>query len=54
MENKITKFLAYKKRVAVMCLDTTALVEEIRKIHDLTPTTTAVLGRVATVSSMMA
>ena len=54
MENKITKFLAYKKRVAVICLDTTALVEEIRKIHDLTPTTTAVLGRVATVSSMMA
>ncbi len=54
MENKITKFLAHEKRVAVMCLDTTALVEEIRKIHDLTPTTTAVLGRVATVSSMMA
>ena len=53
MENKITKFLAYNKRVAVMCLDTTELVEEIRKIHDLTPTTTAVLGRVATVSSMM-
>ena len=54
MENKITKFLAYNKRVAVMCLDTTDLVEEIRKIHDLTPTTTAVLGRVATVSAMMA
>ena len=54
MENRITKFLAHEKRVAVMCLDTTALVEEIRKIHDLTPTTTAVLGRVATVSSMMA
>ena len=54
MENKITKFLAHNKRVAVMCLDTTALVEEIRRIHDLTPTTTAVLGRVATVSSMMA
>ena len=54
MENKITKFLAHEKRVAVMCLDTTALVEEIRRIHDLTPTTTAVLGRVATVSSMMA
>ena len=53
MEKKITKFLAYNKRVAVMCLDTTELVEEIRKIHDLTPTTTAVLGRVATVSSMM-
>ena len=54
MENKITKFLAYNKRVAVMCLDTTELVEEIRQIHDLTPTTTAALGRVATVSTMMA
>ena len=54
MENKITKFLAYEKRIAIMCLDTTELVEEIRKIHDLTPTTTAVLGRVATVATMMA
>lgn len=54
MENKITKFLAHNKRVAVMCLDTTELVEEIRKIHDLTPTTTAALGRVATVSTMLA
>ena len=53
MENKITKYLVHDKRVSVMCLDTTALVEEIRKIHDLTPTTTAVLGRVATVSAMM-
>ena len=53
MENKITKFLAYEKRIAIMCLDTTELTEEIRKIHDLTPTTTAVLGRVATVATMM-
>ena len=37
-----------------MCIDSTNLVEEIRKIHDLTPTTSAVLGRVATVSTMMA
>ena len=35
MENKITKFLAYEKRVAIMCLDTTELVEEIRKTHQL-------------------
>ena len=54
MENKITKYLVHDKRVSVMCLDTTGLVEEIRKIHDLTPTTTAVLGRVATVTAMMA
>ena len=53
MPDKITKFLAYNKRVSVMCIDSTNLVEEIRKIHDLTPTTTAVLGRVATVSTLM-
>ena len=29
------------------------LVEEIRKIHDLTPTTTAAMGRFATISGMM-
>ena len=53
MLNKITKFLAYNKKATVMCIDSTDLVEEIRKIHDLTPTTTAVLGRVATVSTLM-
>lgn len=54
MQNKITKFLAYNNKVSVISADTTNLVEEIRKIHDLTPTTTAALGRVATASSMMA
>ncbi len=54
MQNKIIKFLAYDKKVAVMCADTTNIVEEIRKIHDLTPTVTAAVGRVATVGAMMA
>lgn len=54
MENKITKFLAYGGKVSVICADTTNLVEEVRKIHDLTPTTTAALGRVVTAGSMMA
>ena len=54
MNNKIIKFLAYNKKVAVMCVDSTNLVEEIRNLHDLTPTTTAVLGRVAIVSTIMA
>ena len=54
MNNKIIKFLAYNKKVAVMCVDSTNLVEEIRNLHDLTPTTTAVLGRVATISTIMA
>ena len=54
MKNKIIKFLAYNKKVAVMCMDTSGLVEEMRKIHDLTPTVTAAIGRVATVGTMMA
>ena len=54
MENEAIKFLAYNKKVSVMCIDTTSLVEEIRKIHDLTPTVTAAAGRVITVTAMMA
>lgn len=54
MKNKAIKFLAYNKKVSVMCIDTTELVEEIRKIHDLTPTATAAAGRIATVAAMMA
>lgn len=54
LKNKIIKFLAYDKKVSVMCIDSTNLVEEIRKIHDLTPTGIAALGRVATVATMMA
>ncbi len=54
MKNKAIKFLAYNKKVTVMCADTTELVEEMRKIHDLTPTVTAAAGRVLTVATMMA
>lgn len=54
MNNKIIKFLAYNKKVSVMCADSTNLVEEIRNLHNLTPTTTAVIGRVATVSALIA
>lgn len=52
-QNKVIKFWAYNKRVSVMCIDSTNIVEEIRNIHNLTPTTTAVLGRVATAAIMM-
>jgi len=54
MKNKAIKFLAYNKKVSVMCIDTTKLVEEARKIHDLTPTVTAAAGRALTVATMMA
>lgn len=51
--DKVTKFLACEGRVSLICAETTDLVEEIRKLHDLTPTTTAALGRFATISGMM-
>lgn len=54
MKDKIIKFLAYNGKVSVICSSTKNLVEKARSIHDLTPTTTAVMGRVLTVASMMA
>lgn len=51
--NRAIKGLAYEGRVSVIAADTTELVEYIRTLHDLTPTTTAVLGRVATIAGMM-
>lgn len=53
MENKIIKFLAYDGKVSVKCINSTKIVEEARKIHDLSPTCTAALGRLLTMSSLM-
>ena len=52
MDN-INKFLAYNGRINVICCNTTTLVEEARKIHDLSPVVTAALGRLLTVASLM-
>lgn len=54
MENKIKRFLAYDGKINIITADTTNLVEEIRKLHDLSPVTTAALGRLVTISLMMA
>lgn len=53
MEGRIIKFLAYEGRSLVKCIDSTNIVEEARKIHDLSPTVTAALGRLLTMTSMM-
>lgn len=58
MENKvekdnIIKFLAYNGRISITCADTTNLVEEARKIHDLSPVATAALGRLLTMGVIM-
>ena len=54
MSDKITTFLAYEGRIAITCIKTTDLVEEARKIHDLSPLATATLGRVLTITALMA
>lgn len=51
--DKIEKYLAYNGKASLICANTKNLIEEIRKIHDLTPTTTAAMGRFATVCGMM-
>lgn len=53
MEDKIVKFLAHNGKISVVCAETTQLVEEARKLHDLSPVSTAVLGRVLTITALM-
>jgi molecular chaperone Hsp33 len=52
-KDRTVKFLAYEGKVSVICSKTTDLIEYIRNLHDLTPTTTAALGRFVTISGMM-
>lgn len=53
MADKIIKLLAYKGKISVICADTTNMVEEARKIHDLSPVATAAFGRMITMTSIM-
>lgn len=53
MDN-IKRFLAYNGRINIVCISTTELVEEARKIHDLSPVATAALGRTLTMAAIMA
>lgn len=53
MEDKIKKYLTEDGKVSISVIDSTKLVEEARKIHDLTPTTTAALGRLLTATALM-
>ncbi len=54
MSDKIIKFLAHNGRVSVICADTTKMVEEARKIHDMSPVVTAAFGRLLTITAIMA
>ena len=53
MSDKISRLLAHHGKISVMCVDTTKLVEEARKIHDLSPVATAAFGRMLTMTVMM-
>ena len=53
MGDKIIKFLAYNGKISVVCADTTNLVEEARKIHDLSPLATAAMGRILTITALI-
>lgn len=51
--DRVIKGLAYEGKVSVIAADTTELIDTIREKQDLTPTTTAIIGRVATIAGMM-
>ena len=51
--DKLIKFMAYNERVSVVCANTTELVNKVKEIHDLTPTTTAAMGRFITICFFM-
>lgn len=53
MQDKIIKFLAYNDKISVICANTTELVENARKIHDLSPVATAAFGRLLTITAIM-
>ena len=52
--DKIEKFLAYNGKIDIVAIETTDLVEEARKLHDLSPLATATLGRCLTMAALMA
>ena len=54
MQDRIKKFLAYNGRISVICANTKELVEEARKVHDLSLVVTAAFGRLLTITSIMA
>lgn len=53
MKDQIIKFLAHDGKISVVCASTTNLVEESRKLHDLSPLATAAMGRVLTITALI-
>lgn len=53
MKDRMIDCLAYEGKVSIKCISSTNLVEKARKLHDLSPTATAALGRLLTITSIM-
>ncbi len=53
MEDRIIDCLAYDGKVSIKCISSKEIVEKARKVHDLTPTASAALGRLLTITSIM-
>lgn len=53
MENKMIRALALNDEIRILIVDTSELVEEARKLHKMLPTSSAALGRVMSVASLM-
>ena len=51
--DEVKKYLACEGRASVIIANTTELVEEYRKEQNLTPTTTAVMGRFLTIAGII-
>ena len=52
--DRIQRFLAYKGKIDIICIESTEMVEEARKVHDLSPLAAAALGRCLSMASLMA
>lgn len=52
-KDRTAKFLCYDGKVNVIASKTTDLIEYVKNLHGLTPTTTAAFGRFMTISGMM-
>lgn len=53
MKDEIIDCLAYNGKVSIKCISSRGIVEKARKLHDLSPTASAALGRLLTITSIM-
>lgn len=53
MKDRLIDCLAYDGKVSIKCISSTNIVEEARKLHDMSPTASAALGRLLTITSIM-